>query len=80
MQHLWEEVFAQGSYTYIREELEMLRGFLWLFVPHMVVLPLSASPYLLSFLICALSPSSLYTFVYNSLLLLALSQLFCLLL
>lgn len=64
MKHLWEEVFAQGTYMYIGGELEMLRGFvIWLFVPHLVILLLSASPHLLSFLICALSPSSLCAFV-----------------
>lgn len=81
MKHHWEEVFAQGTYTYTGEELEMLRDFiLWLFVPHLVVLPLSASPHLLSFLIWALSPPSLCAFVPNSLLLFSVSQLFCLLL
>lgn len=75
------KLFAQGSYTDIGEQLEMLRDFvMWLFVPHLVVLPLSASPHLLSFLICALSPSSLGAFVHNFLPLLSLSQLFCLLL
>lgn len=47
------------------------------FVLHLVVLPLSASLHLLSFLICALSPSSLCAFVHNSCPC-SLSQLFCL--
>lgn len=62
----------------------MLRDFIiWLFAPHLVVPPLSASPHLLSFLICALSPSSLCVFVCVPPPTLALpfpSPLFCLLL